>query len=847
MASRTKRRAPAKPARAAAKPPARPAAASRPATGAPKPIGRLRAHRREIGGVGLLLLAGVGGLGIWLGVAGTAGDFLTYLAGAAVGLDVVVVPVVLAAFGVALLRCREGELLRLAAGGGLAGTGSAGLLYLLRPPSRVGPGLDGWRRAGGVLGAAVGHPLRSLAGPWGAGLILGALAFVGGLILLRLSFDQVWRAVRRAALAVWHAVGGGLRRLTTLSDSGAGARAGDDVVAGDRHTHDMRGLHQPPPGQADPTARPRRFRAGIDHDDEPPAEGASAEAAATGDVDLTAALTVDLPGDDAPGAGRGPAERPDPAAAAANAAVTAGPAGPAGEDLVLQSPAFLGQPAGPPKQLELGLVPAEQRWKLPAESALTRKAAKPIDRKLVEKGGETLEATLLEFGVDAHLVGMTIGPTVTRYELELGPGVKVNKVTSLSHDIAYAMASPDVRIIAPIPGRSAIGVEVPNRQRQLVNLGDILVAEEGAKPAPVHPLEVGLGRDIAGRPFSVNLATMPHLLIAGATGAGKSSCINSLITSILMRATPDQVRMILIDPKRVELGQYNDVPHLLTPVVVNPKKAANALDWAVREMELRYDLLAEVGVRDITGYNAAFDRGDLARDPLEGGTAYERLPFIVVVVDELADLMMVAARDVETSICRIAQMARAVGIHLVIATQRPSVDVITGVIKANVPSRLAFSVSSLADSRVILDTGGAEKLIGKGDMLLLTASSSRPQRIQGAWVEESDVHKVVAHWRRQTKELHYVEAIQGDGSEGGSVGGGDPEDSDDLLDEAMELVVRSGLGSTSMLQRKLRVGFSRAGRLMDLLERRGVVGPSEGSKARAVLMTVEELESLPDR
>jgi S-DNA-T family DNA segregation ATPase FtsK/SpoIIIE len=473
--------------------------------------------------------------------------------------------------------------------------------------------------------------------------------------------------------------------------------------------------------------------------------------------------------------------------------------------------------------------------------------AKPIDRKLVEKGGETLEATLLEFGVDAHLVGMTIGPTVTRYELELGPGVKVNKVTSLSHDIAYAMASPDVRIIAPIPGRSAIGVEVPNRQRQLVNLGDILVAEEGAKPAAVHPLEVGLGRDIAGRPFSVNLATMPHLLIAGATGAGKSSCINSLITSILMRATPDQVRMILIDPKRVELGQYNDVPHLLTPVVVNPKKAANALDWAVREMELRYDLLAEVGVRDITGYNAAFDRGDLNRDPLEGGTNYERLPFIVVVVDELADLMMVAARDVETSICRIAQMARAVGIHLVIATQRPSVDVITGVIKANVPSRLAFSVSSLADSRVILDTAGAEKLIGKGDMLLLTASSSRPARIQGAWVEESDVHKVVAHWRRQTKELHYVEAIQGDGAEGGSAGGGDPEDSDDLLDEAMELIVRSGLGSTSMLQRKLRVGFSRAGRLMDLLERRGVVGPSEGSKARAVLMTVEELEALPNR
>jgi S-DNA-T family DNA segregation ATPase FtsK/SpoIIIE len=834
VASRTKRRSPAKSTRTAAKPAAaRPAAAAaRPTGGAPRPVGRLRAHRRQITGVGLLLLAGVGGLGIWLGVAGVAGDALKFLAGSLLGLGAVAVPVALAAFGVALLRHREGELGRLGAGGGLVATGFAGLLHLLRPAPKVGHGLDGWRRAGGAIGAAVGHPLRSLAGSWGAGLILGVLAFIGSLILFRLSFDQVWRGLRRAAVAVWRALGGGLRRLTTLSgDRPAGA---DDVVALDRHTHDTA-----------PNPPARRFRAGIDHDDEPPAPGPDATAAdeaAVEDADLTAALTVDLTDPQVPGGATAPVDptAPTPVGAAPGGA-------PVPEDLVLRSPAFLGQPAGPPKQLELGLVPAEQRWKLPAESCLTRKTAKPIDRKLVERGGETLEATLLEFGVDAHLVGMTIGPTVTRYELELGPGVKVNKVTSLSHDIAYAMASPDVRIIAPIPGRSAIGVEVPNRQRQLVNLGDILVPEEGTKPAPLHPLEVGLGRDIAGRPFSINLATMPHLLIAGATGAGKSSCINSLITSILMRATPDQVRLILIDPKRVELGQYNDVPHLLTPVVVNPKKAANALDWAVREMELRYDLLAEVGVRDITGYNAAFDRGDLRRDPLQGGADYERLPFIVVVVDELADLMMVAARDVETSICRIAQMARAVGIHLVIATQRPSVDVITGVIKANVPSRLAFSVSSLADSRVILDTPGAEKLIGKGDMLLLMASSSRPQRIQGAWVEEADVHKVVAHWRRQTRELHYVEAIQGDGPEEGGRSGGDPEESDDLLDEAMELVVRSGLGSTSMLQRKLRVGFSRAGRLMDLLERRGVVGPSEGSKARAVLMTVEELEGSPDR
>jgi S-DNA-T family DNA segregation ATPase FtsK/SpoIIIE len=410
------------------------------------------------------------------------------------------------------------------------------------------------------------------------------------------------------------------------------------------------------------------------------------------------------------------------------------------------------------------------------------------------------------------------------------------------------MASPDVRILAPIPGRSAIGVEVPNKQRQLVSLGDILLSEEARRAT--HPLEVGLGRDIAGRPVMVNLAEMPHILIAGATGAGKSSCINTVLTSILARGTPDQVRLILVDPKRVELGQYNAVPHLLTEVVTNPKKAANALDWAVREMEMRYDILAGVGVRDITGYNAMYDRGELPTiddpDP-DTGKHYERLPFIVVVVDELADLMMVAARDVETSICRLAQMARAVGIHLVIATQRPSVDVITGVIKANIPSRLAFSVSTLADSRVILDQPGAEKLIGKGDMLMLTASSSRTERIQGAWVDEECVRKVVAHWRRQTAKPNYIEGIQGDDSPGGIRAGGDDHDSDDLLDEALELVVRSGLGSTSMLQRKLRVGFARAGRLMDLLERRGVVGPSEGSKARAVLMSVDELDEVRAR
>ena len=505
-------------------------------------------------------------------------------------------------------------------------------------------------------------------------------------------------------------------------------------------------------------------------------------------------------------------------------------------------------PTGPGEQLQIGLDPAVGRrvWKLPPKKLLERSGAHQVDKAAIRERGEILEHALAEHGVETRLVGMTVGPTVTRYELELGPGVKVARLTALHKDIAYAMATPDVRILAPIPGRQAIGVEVPNASKQLVTVGDILASAE-AKEAK-HPLEAAVGRDIAGRAVMANLATMPHVLIAGATGAGKSSCINTLMTSLLMRDTPEDLRLILVDPKRVELGQYNRLPHLLAEVVTNPKKAANALSWTVKEMERRYDLLSEVGVRDVTGYNAAFDRGDLV-PPLGSGRVYERLPFILVVVDELNDLMMVAARDVEDSITRIAQMARAVGIHLVIATQRPSVNVITGVIKANIPARWAFAVSSLADSRVILDQPGAEKLLGKGDMLLLDPSSSVPKRVQGSWVTEDEVRAVVAHWRRQQPEVVYDQSVQGSdeapgggGSGGGGAGG---DDDDDLLAQALDLVVRSQLGSTSMLQRKLRVGFARAGRLMDLLEQRGVVGPSEGSKARAVLMTVEELEGGP--
>ncbi|HEX6236692.1 MAG TPA: DNA translocase FtsK [Acidimicrobiales bacterium] len=506
--------------------------------------------------------------------------------------------------------------------------------------------------------------------------------------------------------------------------------------------------------------------------------------------------------------------------------------------------------AEPPEQLEIELGPSAKgsSWKLPPVTLLDRATAQQLDRVAVEETGRTLEKALADHGVETRLVGMVVGPTVSRFELELGPGVKVNRVTSLHKDIAYAMATPDVRILAPIPGKQALGVEVPNVRRQIVALGDLLVTEEARKAT--HPLEVAIGRDINGRTVMMDLAAMPHVLIAGATGAGKSSSLHTLLTSILMRSTPDQVRMILIDPKRVEMGQYDRLPHLLTQVVTNPRKAANALAWAVKEMERRYDLLADVGFRDLTGYNAAVDRGDLAAETDAAGDVvreFPRVPFVLVVIDELSDLMMVAARDVEESIARLAQMARAVGIHLVIATQRPSVNVITGLIKANVPARIAFAVSSVTDSRVILDQAGAERLIGKGDMLLLEGGSSVPRRIQGAWVTEDEIRKVTSVWKRQAPDVVFDESVLGSDDEAAGSSGGAGDDDDDLLWQAMDLVVRSQLGSTSMLQRKLRVGFARAGRLMDLLEQRGVVGPSEGSKARAVLMSVEELEELAEQ
>jgi S-DNA-T family DNA segregation ATPase FtsK/SpoIIIE len=767
------------------------------------------------------VLAVLAALGIWFDLAGPFGRGADTAVSVAVGPAAGVMPPVFLGVGVALLlRTPSSEPLRVAFGTLVATVGSVGLVHVLRTGAGAGVGvtdLDALRERAGLVGALVGEPVRAGVGQGGGGVVLLAVAGFGVLFATNVSARQAVDAVVTAASWTW-------QRIRSLGDLGYDEVEGEGEVGDD--------------GDAsgdEAAARRRRALAPVDADAPP----AAPETASDGLGDASEEPAEPILVDDDDTEDEAVAAQPDH--------------GESGEGDRTGAPVQDGAARG--RQLAMALGPAAEggSWTLPPLKLLRSAAAKPVDRRLVEEAGSVLEETLNDFGVDAKVVGMTVGPTVTRYEVELAPGVKVSRVTNLSRDIAYAMATPDVRILAPIPGKSAIGVEVPNRQRQLVALGDLLASPE-ARDA-THPLEVTLGRDISGKPMRVNLAEMPHLLIAGATGAGKSSCINSIVTTVLMRATPDDLRLILVDPKRVELGAYNSLPHLLSPVVIDPKKAAGALAWVVREMERRYEVLAHHGFRDITGYRQAWQRGELeptrkvSSDPdrVVDAEPPEHLPYMLVVVDELNDLMMVAARDVETSICRIAQMARAVGIHLVVATQRPSVDVITGVIKANIPSRLAFSVSSIADSRVILDSAGAEKLIGQGDMLMVTASSSRPQRIQGAWVDESEIRKVVAHWKRQVDEPEYVSAITDDDADGASGRGGFDDDDDELLDEALDLVVRSQLGSTSMLQRKLRVGFARAGRLMDLLEQRGVVGPSEGSKAREVLMTPEELEDLRSR
>lgn len=745
-----------------------------------------RAH--EFSGLGLIAVGALLVLSVYLKLAGPLGRGLDSLASATIGVGRFFLPVLCIGLGVALVRRKAWQNRVRTSIGWTALTGVVlGLIHVFFS--------DATNKTGGWFGWAVGEPSQSSLSSIGATVLLSAL-FIGSVMLVSgKSAPELFAAINKMLGRLRVKLSSTSNNLSAALDESEVFDSPDDGFARHRDFNDDR-------DGADPG--PEMYDFALDEDQ------------------------IDDQGE--PKRERKRRERKQP---------TAQPGAKSG--------AKLAPVKGEPQEIPLGPSGQPSEWSLPDIEFLSLTSNRRANEEAIRERGDQLVAALASHGVDTELVGYTRGPTVTRYELALGDGVKVAKVTTLSRDIAYTMAATDVRILAPIPGRSAIGIEVPNEQRELVSIGDLLVSQEARSAS--HPLDVAVGKDISGRPVFLNISTTPHLLIAGATGAGKSSVINCIITSVLMRATPEQVKLILVDPKQVEMAQYTRLPHLLTAPVTNPKKAANALGWAVKEMERRYDLLVEAGFRDVAGYNAAYDRGELTDADGNGGDKqFARIPFILIVVDELNDLMMVAARDVEDCITRIAQKARAVGIHLVVATQRPSVNVITGVIKANIPARMAFAVSSLTDSRVILDQPGAEKLVGMGDMLLLPGNTSVAQRLQSAWVSENEVRKVVGHWRRQAPEVVYVSGVEGDGikSGAGQIFGGSSgdEDDDELMLQAMDLVVRTGQGSTSMLQRKLKVGFARAGRLMDLLEQRGVVAPSEGSRPREVLMTVEELENI---
>ncbi|MER5638636.1 DNA translocase FtsK [Kitasatospora sp. NPDC002227] len=788
-------------------------------------------HRKD--GVALLLLALglVTAAGTWFSPQGWLGEAATNVVSGLFGRLDVLVPFLLV--GVAVRLMRHPELPeangRIAVGLSALVLGVLGLVHIGCGAPVMGSGATRIRAAGGILGWAASTPMMAAAGPPLAVPLLLLLTFFGLLVVTATPVNRIPERLRHLG-----------ERLGVVEPGYVEPEYAEE-----------REYSTAPPEDADPSALPHTVEG--DPEDEVAARRRRRRKKQDDPQELPAAA-VDMfkKSDD-------PFQTRDIAAGVAadldGALLYGVPASPAVASMMHQVQDFTAAPEEPavPGARSGGApehTPAPPRMEQLQLSEGITYALPSLD--LLERGGPgktrsaandevvaQLSGVFAEFKVDARVTGFTRGPTVTRYEVELGPAVKVERITALAKNIAYAVASPDVRIISPIPGKSAVGVEIPNADREMVNLGDLLRSRTAAEDS--HPMVVGMGKDVEGHTVMANLAKMPHILVAGATGAGKSSCINCLITSVLARATPDEVRMVLVDPKRVELTAYEGIPHLITPIITNPKKAAEALQWVVREMDLRYDDLAAFGFRHVDDFNAAVKAGKVT-PPLGSERELKPYPYLLVIVDELADLMMVAPRDVEDSVVRITQLARAAGIHLVLATQRPSVDVVTGLIKANVPSRLAFATSAMADSRVILDQPGAEKLIGKGDALFLPMGAGKPVRMQGAFVTEAEIAKIVQHCKDQLSAV-YREDV--------TVGGGPKKEIDeeigddlDLLIQAAELVVSTQFGSTSMLQRKLRVGFAKAGRLMDLMESRGIVGPSEGSKARDVLVTPEELDGV---
>jgi len=776
-------------------------------------------QRRDVWGIVLLLAAVISGLGVYLDAAGPVGEGIETVARGGFGLIGYLLPVILLAFGVLLFIERSGPEV------GRIGVGTVLLLLAVLAGSHLAidlpsprDGVEALARGGGLVGWLLAAPLQAALSRAGAWAVIIALGLLGAVVTARIELRTVASGVfdlgRTAIVSLRGLLARDADELAAEPDPVA---AKGDVSDGGLHA-DGQHAHDVMPGELLDAAldtTPTDVRAVVDVwlDDEP--QDSTVELPLAVDVSEAPTEVILLPD-----------VEPD-----------------------VEHVDVSDDDHGGMQKARKVLPPGQERpYELPPLDLLSSGRALGGDpSRTIDAQTRALQETFDQFGINATVARSSRGPTVTRFEVELGPGVKVNKVANLGDDIAYALAAPDVRIVAPIPGKSAIGIEVPNLERDLISLGDVLRSDVARRDK--HPLSVALGVDIAGVPAMVDLTRMPHLLVSGATGSGKSVTLNGMIASVIMRARPDQVRMLLIDPKRVELGVYEGAPHLLAPVVTDPRRAADAVAWCVKEMEQRYELLALLGFRNIDGYNDAYDRGDLKDRPGRDGSVIppKRLPYILLVIDELADLMLVAPRDVEDAICRIAQMARAVGIHMVIATQRPSVDVITGLIKANIPSRLALAVASQTDSRTILDAGGAEKLVGRGDMLFLPASQGKPSRMQGCWVTEEEIAAVVSFCRTQ-REPEFDEAVASaaatpSGPRNDSARNASDESDAELLRRAAEQVVSSGLGSTSMLQRKLRIGFARAGRLMDELEEVGCVGQSEGSKARDVFWDEERLRA----